>query len=168
MMRLFFLFCLILSGTRPVLGANPVSDVQFTVEIDSIHHIDCLTPKGYLSLRVSGGTAPYSYQWSNGNNTYFDDDLEAGSLEIFVYDSDGNVTNLLVDIHEDRVPPFASAGADFNLLCSTSSANLSGSGSAGMEFRYLWTGFSGGVIQSGANTLTPVIRHTGGFSLKVT
>lgn len=168
MMRLFFLFCLILSGTRPVLGANPVSDVQFTVEIDSIHHIDCLTPKGYLSLRVSGGTAPYSYQWSNGNNTYFDDDLEAGSFEIFVYDSDGNVTNLLVDIHEDRVPPFASAGADFNLLCSTSTANLSGSGSAGMEFRYLWTGFSGGVIQSGANTLTPVIRHTGGFSLKVT
>ncbi len=168
MMRLFLLFCLIISGMCPLLSASTHPETQFNVEIDSIHHIDCLSPKGYLSLRVSGGTAPYSCQWSNGNDTFFDDDLDAGTVEIFVYDSDGNVVNLSVDIHEDRVPPFASAGADFNLLCTTTTANLSGSGSAGMEFRYLWTGFSGGVIQSGANTLTPVIRHTGGFSLKVT
>lgn len=168
MMRLLFLFCLIISGIHALFGANPAPNLQFTVEIDSIHHIDCLSPKGYLSLRASGGTAPYSFQWSNGNDTFFDDDLEAGAVEIFVYDSDGNVVSLLVDIQEDRVSPFASAGTDFNLLCSTSTATLSGSGSAGMEFRYLWTGFSGGVIQSGANTLTPVIRHTGGFSLRVT
>ncbi|MEO0008219.1 MAG: hypothetical protein RJA20_2415 [Bacteroidota bacterium] len=167
-MRLFLFFYLILSGMRPALGAVTAPALQFTVEVDSIHHIDCLSPKGYLSLRASGGTAPYTYQWSNGNSTFFDDDLEAGAVEIFVYDSDGNVANLFVEIHEDRVPPFANAGADFNLLCSTSTATLSGSGSAGMEFRYAWTGFSGGVIQSGANTLTPVIRHTGGFSLRVT
>ncbi len=168
MMRLFFLFCLVMSGTSPLWGTSSYPDLQFNVEIDSIHHIDCLSPKGYLSLRASGGTAPYSYQWSNGNDTFFDDDLDAGAVEIFVYDSDGNVVNLFVEIHEDRVPPFASAGADFNLLCTTTPASLSGSGSAGMEYRYSWTSFAGGVIQSGANTLTPVIRHTGGFSLKVT
>jgi gliding motility-associated-like protein len=44
---------------------------------------------GAISLQISGGTAPFSYQWSNGNTTKDIDNLEAGSYEVTIKDGAG-------------------------------------------------------------------------------
>ncbi|MHA7059758.1 T9SS type A sorting domain-containing protein [Aquimarina sp. M1] len=66
---------------------------------------------GTASLSVQGGTAPYTYQWSNGITTQNLTDLCEGSYEVIVTDSKGctvaqeitleNPEQLIVDLGED-------------------------------------------------------------------
>ncbi|MFN0189473.1 MAG: T9SS type A sorting domain-containing protein [Bacteroidia bacterium] len=59
---------------------------------------------GSISISVTGGSAPYSYLWSNGSNTQNQSSLSAGTYTVTVTDSNGatatvsatvNVTNQL-------------------------------------------------------------------------
>ncbi|MEP7171337.1 MAG: SprB repeat-containing protein, partial [Bacteroidota bacterium] len=49
---------------------------------------------GNINLNVNGGTAPYSYQWSNGQTTQNISNLAAGTYTVFVTDVNGCTTNL--------------------------------------------------------------------------
>jgi len=42
---------------------------------------------GYISLNPSNGTAPYSYQWSNGSTASFISTLVAGSYSVSIFDN---------------------------------------------------------------------------------
>ncbi len=148
--------------------ATAIPPPALTLQIDSLHQINCLRPTAYLSVIATGGTAPYTYLWSDGHQGTVADDLTAGAYKITVTDFDGTSTDLDVVITEDLVPPVSNAGADASLLCNNTLHTLTGSGSAGPNFAYHWTPSNGGVIQSGSNTLTPLIHHAGTYTLLVT
>lgn len=143
-------------------------NLALTLDVDSIHHVNCLRPTGYLSVVAGGGVPAYTYTWSNGLTGPVATSLAPGAYSITVTDDAGATAVVNATILEDLTLPSASAGADFVMQCSNSIATLNGSGSAGANPAYLWTPSGGGVIQSGANTLHPVISHSGTFTLRVT
>lgn len=46
-------------------------------------------PSGSVDIEIEEGTAPYSYDWSNGDNTEDLDDVTAGSYSVVVTDDNG-------------------------------------------------------------------------------
>ncbi len=58
---------------------------------------------GAVSTIASGGTMPYSYQWSNGSNNPLIDNIPAGTYSIIVTDNNGCTTLLSTSVNE---PPF--------------------------------------------------------------
>ncbi|MCE7924503.1 MAG: HYR domain-containing protein [Haliscomenobacteraceae bacterium CHB4] len=148
-------------------GESFLPILALTLDVDSIHHVNCLRPTGYLSVVAEGGVPAYTYNWSNGLTGPVATSLAPGVYSITVTDDVGATAVVNATILQDLTLPSANAGADFVAQCSNSSVNLNGSGSAGPEFTYQWVPSAGGTIQSGANTLNPVISHTGIFTLVV-
>ncbi|MEZ4964687.1 MAG: HYR domain-containing protein [Saprospiraceae bacterium] len=173
-MRISILLCLWLAlqwqaaaaVVNPPVSGNPAS--AMALSIDSLHQINCLRTSGYLSVLATGGVPGYTYAWSNGHTGPIAEDLPEGEYQITATDSEGNTTELNVEITSDQVYPSAYAGADASVNCSNTTYTLNGSGSAGQDFQYQWAASNGGAIQSGANTLNPVIQHTGTFTLFIT
>ena len=142
--------------------------VALTLQTDSIHHVNCLRPTGYLSVKAGGGDPAYTYDWSNGLTGPVASSLAPGFYTITVTDALGATAVASATILEDLAPPTAHAGADFTTQCANSVVSLSGSGSVGVLFNNLWVASNGGIIQSGANSLSPVIKHSGTYILKIT
>jgi PKD repeat protein len=53
---------------------------------------------GSINISVSSGTAPYSYQWSNGETTEDIDSLAAGGYQLTVTDDQGCVSSLPITL----------------------------------------------------------------------
>ena len=56
---------------------------------ESITLPSCFTANGAISLNPSGGTLPYSYQWSNGQTTSSLQNIMAGGYSVNITDSNG-------------------------------------------------------------------------------
>jgi len=55
---------------------------------------------GYIDLSINGGTAPYTYSWSNSETTESIDNLVAGAYSVNVTDENGCSVDLTIDITE--------------------------------------------------------------------
>ena len=58
----------------------------------------------YITALPTGGTAPYSYSWSNGQSTQVDTLLAAGSYVVTVTDFNGCVDSALFDVTQPAAP----------------------------------------------------------------
>ena len=93
---------------------------------------------GIASVEASGGTAPYSYLWSNGETTDTITGLPIGDYTIVVTDSLGCIDSATVTVTE---PPLLTAVADsVDVLCfgdSTGSVSVTAQGGI-LVYDYLW------------------------------
>lgn len=65
------------------------------------YNISCFgLSDGFINLEVSDGTAPYSYQWGNAEQTQDIDSLTAGSYSVIVTDTNGCVAQHTVVLSE--------------------------------------------------------------------
>ncbi|HEY8937943.1 MAG TPA: T9SS type A sorting domain-containing protein [Cyclobacteriaceae bacterium] len=65
-----------------------------TINLSSaIKNPDCGQPTGGINLSVSGGTAPYTFSWSNGATTEDLINVAAGAYSVTVTDANGCKTN---------------------------------------------------------------------------
>lgn len=71
---------------------------MLSLAIDSLHQINCLRSKGYLSVIASGGVTPYTYTWSNGTTGPLDANLDIGSYDISVVDGNGAIVAINVQL----------------------------------------------------------------------
>jgi gliding motility-associated-like protein len=81
---------------------------------------------GSIDLLMSGGTPPYSFNWSNGQTTEDLNTLPAGAYSVVVTDSNGCVTNASIAITQPAATLDASVSATINVSCfggSTGSIN---------------------------------------------
>jgi len=61
--------------------------------------VDC-APNGSILIQVSGGTAPYTYSWSNGAATPTTSGLAAGVYSVTITDSAGNSCEQFTNLEE--------------------------------------------------------------------
>lgn len=93
---------------------------------------------GSATVTASGGTEPYTYDWSSGGNQLTENNLCAGIYTVAVTDSNSCIATASVTITEPEELTANITGAD--VLCnggSDGTANLSVSGGT-QDYSYLW------------------------------
>ena len=121
---------------------------------------------GSITASVSGGTAPYTYQWSNGANTPTISGLVAGLYILTVTDAAGQTQVVTASIYEPVALDFAFSvnGCDWQRQLYASVTNGSG------QYAYLWsTGDTTNYIPNYGNylpdgTYTLTVTQTNGCS----
>jgi len=143
----------------PALNAN--------VSVQGV--LTCVNTFVTATANVSGGTPPYTYEWSEGPTGNPVQLTIPGSHIVTVTDNNGCTKTAQTTVLSNTVPPNAEAGPTATLTCAQPTATLNGVGSSsGPTYSYLWTPSNGGNIVSGANTLFPVVNAAGTYTLVVT
>ena len=144
----------------------PTADAGATAELT------CAITTLVLDGTSSAGQGVLTYAWTGGTidsgaNTATPTISAAGIYTLTITDADNGCTDTdTVTITEDTLAPTADAGTTAELTCAITTLILDGTSSAGQgALTYAWTG---GTIDSGANTATPTISAAGIYTLTIT
>lgn len=116
---------------------------------------------GAIDITPSGGTAPYSYLWSNGSTTQDLNNVTAGAYSVTVKDASNCAVNLNVTITEPALI-LTLNGTETDVTCNGSnngSIDLSVTGGMG-PYTYAWN--------TGATTEDVTALAPGNYSVSVT
>ncbi|MBV6441209.1 MAG: hypothetical protein EPGJADBJ_02889 [Saprospiraceae bacterium] len=150
--------------------------IQPAANAGSTQDITCSVQQIALNGNGSSQGAQYQYVWNtpNGNivsgvNTLNPLVDAPGTYYLNVINVQTGCTAVSsVIVGVDQTAPQAVVAPGGELNCNTSSLTLDGTGSStGSAITYLWSS-AGGVIQSGQNTLNPVVNAAGTYKLVVT
>ena len=125
--------------TVPSITSNLSCSVTITQNISSINGSD-----GSLSVNITGGTAPFTYKWSNGYDYTFIDKLQAGTYSITVTDKNGCTTSCFATLVNPTCDNVTSAGtiSGDQKYCQTSEltaiTELTPATGGSGAFVYLW------------------------------
>ena len=119
-----------------------VTQPQAPLILSEVHtNVSCFGgANGTVNLTVSGGTAPYTYSWSNGSPTEDLNGLSAGAFTVTVTDANGCTTQLSVTITQPSNPLTLSQQTS-NVLCNggaTGSIDVTVSGGT-PNYQYTWS-----------------------------
>jgi len=95
---------------------------------------------GVVEILPTGGTAPYSYNWSNGDNTKVTDDWSAGSSSVTITDINGCSSTVNFTVGQPN-SPLSTSGNVSNVSCfdgNDGSVNASTSGGTA-PYVYTWS-----------------------------
>ncbi|MEM9921494.1 MAG: choice-of-anchor L domain-containing protein, partial [Bacteroidota bacterium] len=123
---------------------------------------------GWIDLSVSGGIAPYQYEWNQGLGTVEDPNgLPVGSYQVTVTDDNGCTQSIGLDLPYDSEVPEVDAGVAEVLTCQQTEIRLVGSGSSGQDYSLEWTTTDGQIL-NGGNSFAPLIDQPGTYRLSIT
>ncbi len=110
--------------------------------VSSSQQVSCFGgSNGTVSLSVNGGTAPYSYNWSNGAATQNINGLSAGTYTVTVTDANGCTATQSRVITQPVAALSTSANVSQNVSCfggNNGSVNLTVSGGT-TPYTYVWS-----------------------------
>ncbi|MGD1844277.1 MAG: T9SS type A sorting domain-containing protein, partial [Salibacteraceae bacterium] len=139
------------NGCTDTLSASILEPLALVLS-DTVSDVTCNgDTNGSISLDVSGGTAPYTYNWSNGDTTQVLNNLAGGSYTVTVTDANG-CSDTLTSFVDEPLLLVAAIGATTDNFCfgdSTGSLSVIGNGGT-LPYTYLW---SNGDTDSTANGL---------------
>jgi len=124
-------------ATNSVVITQPLSPITLTYTKEDVLCNGLNT--GSIDLTVSGGTAGYTYSWSNTETSQDVANLFAGSYSVIVQDVNGCVESEFLDINEPLAPLSLTSILN-DILCfgdSTGSVNLTTSGGT-LPYSYSW------------------------------
>ncbi len=105
---------------------------------DSVVNSNCGQSDGSVLVSTTGGTAPFTYSWSNGDTTEDLTSAPAGNYTLTVTDANGCSTTLTSTINDNSSPTASAVATD--ALCfgdTTGSVDLTVSGGTG-PYTYAW------------------------------
>lgn len=133
------------------------------VTLPNVNHVNCYgNATGSIGSNVTGGTAPYSYLWSNGATTATINNLAAGSYTVTVTDAHGCTASVSVIITQPMAPLQVTIPSSVSVDCfgnATGSAVSSVNGGTG-PYAYLW---SNGAVTGNLSGVT-----SGNYAVTVT
>ncbi|MGK0364187.1 MAG: gliding motility-associated-like protein [Saprospiraceae bacterium] len=136
-------------------GLNAQISVTFETSAPSCHNYT----NGIATATATGGSEPYTYNWSNGQNGATNSGLSAGSYSLNVSDATGASISDSVTVTASEVL-IASVDFDGDVCAAYTTGSLSGSVIGGTPpYSYLW---SNGGTESNIDGLAP-----GGYYLTV-
>jgi len=118
-------------------------DEPDTLQLDTaiVTDVSCFDQEdGSIDISVSGGTPPYSYNWSNNDSTQDIVGLDAGQYQVVISDANGCNTDLMTFTITE--PNLINAGGSVtNVTCrgdATGSIDVTVSGGSG-NYSYNWS-----------------------------
>jgi len=142
-----------------VIISGPVS--ALTASVTSSTNPSCEgSTTGSATVSASGGTAPYSYLWSNGQITATANGLVAGTYLVTITDANGCTKQLSV-LLADPTGVTAAISASTNVTChggTNGTATVIATGGSG-TYTYLWSVSAGSQTTPTATNL-PAGQHT--------
>ena len=117
--------------------SEPATGLSATASTTDVLCFDEST--GSIDLTISGGTAPYTYDWDNGSSTKDIADLTAGNYEVVITDSNGCSLTENFEISQP-VAGLSATASTTDVLCfgdSTGSIDLTISGGTA-PYTYNW------------------------------
>ncbi len=172
----------ILSITDQINGCIGTDSVDVTVDANTPNAdagpgmvIDCSVSSVTLDGSGSSSGTDFTYLWTTTDGNIVSDEttttptVDAGGTYTIEVTStvNGCAFTSNVTVTTDTIVPDAMAGFTGIIDCNTPTLTLSGTGSStGTDYTYLWT-TTDGTIDSGANTLDPVVSMGGTYTLSV-
>lgn len=129
--------------------------------------INCNDPfGGTITLDVGGGTAPYSFLWSDGSTSQNATGLFPGTYSVTVTDLDGCTSVSSAEVVSNVALPIAQVQSLNEIDCATQVVTVLGLGSeTGPSITYLW---SGPGINGPDNQIDVNVQSDGLYTLVVT
>ncbi|HRH66488.1 MAG TPA: hypothetical protein PLU53_09345, partial [Bacteroidia bacterium] len=117
------------------------------VSVTSVHSVMCAGGStGDISIQVTGGQAPFSYQWSPAVSAgTFASGLQAGSYSVVVRDGNNCVSSTVVDITESNPLLINLSPTHPKCFGGTDGAIVSSVSGGATPYTYSWTGNAGAV-----------------------
>ena len=137
---------------------------QLSVDVSTINPTCFGYTNGQATANVSGGTPPYQYSWSNGqNNGQTVNGIKAGNYSINVSDAKGLFATKSFTLNQPTqiIPVSSIDGTD---ICSASAYVASATGGVG-AYTYAWQNLGNGTMY---NTQRLVTTASGSYQLYVT
>lgn len=155
-----------------VVDTSIITDpIAVSGQIISSTNVSCFGGNnGAATIAGSGGTAPYSYAWSNGDNTATTSALSRGIYSVDITDAKACTGTVSVTIAQRDPLNLAIKIADVNCFGqSTGSVDVTATGGLA-PYRYSWPN---GAITSSINNLVPgtytiTVKDSGGCSNQAT
>ena len=135
------------------------------------YHISCAGgANGQVAALATGGTGPYTYNWSNGSNSNAQNNLAAGTYIINVSDANGcSAADTLTLIEPPVLSSIASVSSNyngFNISCQGAQDGIANANTLGGVTPYTinWSNGSSGANANnlGAGTYTIAIQDANG------
>lgn len=178
------------AGTYSLLITNTTNGCTSTAQVQVAQALDvplavannapiltCATTSLTLSGAGSSLGNEFTYNWtaSNGGNIVSGGQTlnpvidQPGTYSLQVFNTLNSCSNnSSVVIQQDTITPNIDAGASPTITCTATTVNLTGSASGGANLIYQWQATNNGNIQSGDNTLNPIVDAAGTYILTVT
>jgi len=172
------IYTLLVTNTTSGCSASSQVDVKTDLEVPianagSTKQLSCEEEATTLDGSGSSTGADITYQWTTENGTLRNPtSIRPGASQQGLYTltvsntRNGCSSTATVNVIQDVNMPTAVAGSPQQLDCTTGKALLNGNGSAGVDFIYSWE-TEDGIIESGENTLNPVVIAPGTYQLTV-
>ena len=138
-------------------GCSERLDVRITqpelliIREEMVEDIDCFgNNNGLINLSITGGTAPYKYNWTNGDTTKNISSLVAGTYSLEVSDMNGCVANYSKELSTPDELAVSLEASSNNLCFGESNGEINISVIGGVApYRYKWN--NGATTQDVAN-----------------
>ncbi len=143
------------NGCTEEISINIAEPTELLFSVDNIQDVSCNGgDDGSASVSASGGTAPYDFEWDDGNNqtSATANNLEAGTYTVIITDDSGCTVETTVTI-DGPIPVVVTEDATTDPSCSgdaDGSATVSASGGVA-PYTYDW---SNGASGASVNNLT--------------
>ncbi len=141
------------SKNLTVTVAQPVSAISVT---GTVANVNCYGGNtGSIDISVTGGTSPYTYNWSNGKFAQDINNLTAGNYTVTVTDAKGCIETLTLNVSQPTqiqsnftsVNPTCVGGTNGSITLSSTTGGVG-------PYAYSWTKDGAAISSSDLNTLT--------------